>query len=193
MPAGDWVAGGFDDLIETDEPYPEVEQDPPPADMDPEIFAQYTAFVNYYIHQVNLLRLLLGEPYRVTYAEPTGILLVGSSSSGIPCSIEMSPYRTTVDWQECIFVCFERGYLRLALPAPLARNRSGHVELYADPGKGARPLRSVPQLPWTDAMRQQAIRFVRAIRGKCSPPCEAAEALQDLEIARDYVRLRTHR
>ena len=38
-------------------------------------------------------------------------------------------------------------------------------------------------------MRQQAINFVRAIRGEIEPPCQAAEALEDLKIARDYIRL----
>ena len=35
----------------------------------------YFGFVNYYIHQVNLLRYLLGEPYRVTFADRGGVLL----------------------------------------------------------------------------------------------------------------------
>jgi hypothetical protein len=39
-------------------------------------------------------------------------------------------------------------------------------------------------------MRQQAMTFVAAIRGEAEPPCQAAEAMQDLEVARDYIRLR---
>jgi hypothetical protein len=38
-------------------------------------------------------------------------------------------------------------------------------------------------------MRQQAMNFVSAIRGEIRPPCEAAEALEDLKVARDYIRL----
>jgi predicted dehydrogenase len=189
MPAGDWIAGGFRDLIRAEEPYPELLWDPAAEDMDADTFERYTAFVNYYIHQVNLLRHLLGEPYRVTYAAPSGVLLVGQSASSVACAIEMSPYVTTTDWQESALVCFERGYVRLTLPAPLARNRPGRVELYADPGGSARSTKTVPQLPWVDAMRQQAVRFVQAIRGEAAPPCEAEEALEDLRIARDYIRL----
>ncbi|MHC4481307.1 MAG: Gfo/Idh/MocA family protein, partial [Planctomycetota bacterium] len=62
MPPGDWIAGGFDDLITTDEPMPDLESDPPASDMDEETYEAYVEFVNYYIHQVNLLRHLLGEP-----------------------------------------------------------------------------------------------------------------------------------
>ncbi|HUT19863.1 MAG TPA: Gfo/Idh/MocA family oxidoreductase [Anaerolineae bacterium] len=189
MPAGDWIASGFDDMIRTDAPYPELAWDPPDPDMDEETFKRYTSFVNYYIHQVNLMRYLLGEPYAVTYAEPSGIVLAGQSESGIPCTIEMSPYTTSIDWQESALVCFEHGYLRLELPAPLARNRPGRVELFSDPGQGARPQTVIPQHPWVDAMRQQAIHFLAAIRGQTTPPCEAAEALEDLRVARSYIQM----
>ncbi len=191
MPAGDWIAGGFNDLIRTTEPYPKVEHDPPPPDMDAQTYERYTAFVNYYIHQVNLLRHLLGEPYTVTFADPSGVLLVGESVSGVPCSLEMSPYQTTIDWQESALICFEHGTIQLELPAPLAQNRPGRVTFFYDAGNGKQPEMRVPQLPWVHAMRQQAINFIRAIRGEARPPCEAAEALEDLKIAREYIRLLT--
>jgi hypothetical protein len=38
-------------------------------------------------------------------------------------------------------------------------------------------------------MKQQAINFVSAIKGETKPPCEAEEALEDLRMARDYIRL----
>jgi predicted dehydrogenase len=190
MPAGDWIAGGFDDLIRDDAPYPDLPRDPAPPDMDAETYKRYVSFVNYYIHQVNLMRYLLGEPYRVTYADPSGVLLAGQSDSGVACTIEMTPYRTTIDWQESALVCFEKGYVKLELPAPLACNRPGRVEIYRDPGS-ARPETIVPQLPWVHAMRAQAMNFLAAISGEARPPCEAAEALEDLRVAREYIRLLT--
>ena len=189
MPAGDWVANGFSDLITEGGPYPSLEWDPPASDMDKATYEKYTAFVNYYIHQVNLMRHLLGESYRVTYAEPTGVLLAGQCASGTACTIEMTPYRTTVDWQESALVCFEKGYVKLELPAPLANNRPGRVEFFRDPGDGVAPQTVIPQLPWVHAMRQQAMNFVAAIQGKTRPPCEAEEALEDLKVAREYIRL----
>jgi len=159
--------------------------------MSAEVFGRYNSFVNYYIHQVNLMRHLLGEPYQVTYADPSGVLLAGRSESGIACAIEMSPYRTTIDWQESALVCFERGHLLLELPAPLASNRPGRVEIFRDPGDGKRPEKVVPQLPWVHAMRQQAVNFVAAIRGEVPPLTGAREALEDLKVAREYIRLLT--
>jgi predicted dehydrogenase len=157
--------------------------------MDAAAFKDYTAFVNYYIHQVNLMRFLLGEPYRVTWADPSGVVLAGRSDSGVCCVLEMTPYRTTVDWQESAMVCFEKGWIKLELPAPLAANRPGRVTVFTDPGGGATPQTVEPQLPWVSAMRNQATNFIAAIRGQRKPPCDAAEALEDLKIAREYLRL----
>jgi predicted dehydrogenase len=189
MPAGDWIAGGFTDLIRGDDPPPELDFDPPAADMDEATFKAYVGFVNYYIHQINLMRHLLGESYSVTYADPKGVVLAGKSQSGVPCVLEMSPYRTTVDWQESALVAFERGYVKLDLPAPLATHRPGGVEVLRDPGDGVTPEVVRPQLPWVHAMRQQAMNFVRAVRGEAPPPCEGEEALEDLKVAREYMRL----
>ena len=189
MPPGDWIAGGFRDRITTDEPYPDVEEEPPASDMDEKTYKEYVAFVNYYIHQVNLLRHLLGEPYEVTYADPSGVLLAGKSAGGVPCTIEMAPYRTTVDWQESALVCFEKGTVTLDLPAPLASNRPGRVEMLRDPGDGATPESVVPKLPWVHSMRQQAVNFIAVVRGEMPPLTDADEALEDLKVAREYIRL----
>jgi predicted dehydrogenase len=189
MPAGDWVASGYTDLIRTEVKGPELAFDPPAKDMDKPTYDAYIVFVNYYIHQVNLMRHLLGESYRVTYADPSGVLLAGVSASGVGCTIEMSPYRTTIDWQESALVAFEKGYVKIELPAPLASNRPGRVEILLDPGDGKTPMTVVPQLPWVHAMRQQAVNFVRALKGEIKPLCDSVEALEDLRVAREYIKL----
>jgi predicted dehydrogenase len=191
MPEGDWEAGGLSDLISSDDPQPELEIDPPASDMDEESDAHYVSFVNDYIHQINLMRHLLGEAYELTYVDPSGVLVAGCSETGVPCAIEINPYTTTIDWQESALVAFEHGYVKLDLPAPLVNNRPGRVEILRDPGGGTAPEAIVPHLPWVHAMRQQAIHFISAIRGECRPPCEAAEALEDLRVARQYISLRS--
>ena len=188
MPEGDWIAGGFNDLIRSDEAVPETAPDPAAPDMDSATFSKYVHFANYYIHQVNLMRHLLGEPYRITHVDQSGVLLAVQSQSGVSGVIEMCPYRTTVDWHESALVAFDRGYVRLDLPAPLAINRPGEVEFFRDPG-GIPPETIRPQLPWIHAMRQQAANFVAAVRGEAKPPCEAAEGLEDLKVARRYIAL----
>ncbi len=188
MPPGDWIAGGFNDLIHSKDPIGSLDSDPLPEDMDETAAGEYNAFVNYYIHQVNLLRHLLGESYSVSYADPAKVLFVAHSTSGIPCTIEMAAYNTTIDWQESALVAFEKGYVKLELPAPVAYNRPGQVEILKDTGKGSVPVTLRPTLPWIHAMRNQALNFLKAVRGEAPAPCLAAEGLDDIRIARDYLR-----
>jgi len=190
MPAGDWTANGFVGLLDGGDERPQLETEPLPEDMDEETFGQYAGFINYYIHQINLMRHLMGQPYRVTYAEKSGVLLAVEGEAGAAGVIEMTPYRTTVAWEESALVAFEKGYVKLSLPAPLARSRAGAVEVYKDPGDGQTPERVQPTLPWVHAMRQQAINFVNVCKGEIAPPCDAAEAVDDLKAAREYIRLR---
>lgn len=192
MPSGDWIAGGFNDLISSTEPFPPMTWDPPADDMDEKTYGQYTSFVNYYIHQVNLMRHLLGENYRPTYADRAGVLLAGESDSGVTCTIEMTPYSTSIAWEESALVAFEKGYIKLRLPAPVSSNQPGSVEVYHDPRTpGSVPTRTQPTLPWIHAMRGQAMAFVSAIKGERKPPCQATEAMEDLKVAREYLRLFT--
>ena len=192
MPAGDWIAGGFRELIHTDDPAPQIPADEPMDGDGPYGGFQdaYIGFVNYYIHQVNLMRHLLGEPYRITYGDTSGVVLAVKSESGVPGIIEMTPYQTTVDWQESALVAFERGWVKIELPAPVALNRPGRVEVYADPGNGATPTLISPTLPWNHAMYQQAINFVAAIKGEIEPLCTAQEAILDLKNAHEYLDIK---
>ncbi len=191
MPAGDWIAGGFDGIVTGAASRPELQSDPPDDDFDEAGREAYRTFVNYYIHQVNLLRHLIGAPYRPVFADRAGVLLVAEADNGVTGTIEMSPYSTSIAWQERALVCFEKGWIRIELPAPLALNRPGRVTTYSDPGNGKVPMEETPTLPWVHAMKQQAINFLAAVRGEREPMTSAAEALEDLRVAREYLRLQT--
>ena len=67
-------------------------------------------------------------------------------------------------------------------------HRAGKVTIYKDTGEGT-PMECSPTLPWISAMQNQAANFVKAIKGEKKPPCEAAEAMEDLKVAREYLRL----
>jgi len=190
MPAGDWIAGGFVGMVSTDEQVPPADADPPASDLDEASFGLYVNLVNFYVHQVNLMRYLLGEDYKVTHADSSGVLLVSESDSGIPGVLEMTPFSTSLDWQEVALVCFEKGWFKLTFPAPVAVGRHAELEIFREGGAGGRPETVIPQLPWVSAMRQQAVNFCAAIRGEIEPPCEAEDAMKDLHVLRDYIRLR---
>lgn len=188
MPPGDWIANGFWQLLKSESPYPRIQADPPEY-TDPSADEQYVRFVNYYIHQVNLIRFLLGENWQVTYADPSGVILSGISDSGVPVVLEMQAYSTTVEWQESALVAFEKAWLRLDLPAPLTLNRAGVVHQYEDPGGGVTPREIRPVMPNRHAMLNQAAQFLAAIRGEATTLCTAEEATEDMRIARQYTDL----
>ena len=190
MPAGDWVASGFDGTIFSDDPYPTMQGEGNVNYWkDDKYNVEYDVFVNYYIHQVNALRFLLGEDYKVTYADKSKVLLAAESESGIPCIIEMSPWTNTIDWQEQYLIAFEKGYILIELPAPLASNKPGKVTVMEDNGSHSTPITWSPTLPHTHAMKNQANNFIKFIKGEKSVPCNSVEAVKDLQIAKDYIDL----
>lgn len=191
MPPGDWIAGGFNQNIFTDDAAygDKVTWDAAPAGFTAQQAKDHESFVNYYIHQVNLLRLLLGEDYRATYADPTGVVLHAQSDSGIPAVLEMAPWNNSNEWLEAATVCYEKGWISLRLFAPLTALRAGEVEMNIDPGKGATPLTIRPAMPHIGAMQQQAANFLKLLRGEATDLCGAADAKKDIQIADSYIRL----
>ena len=118
------------------------------------------------------------------------MLLVARGTSGVTGAIEMAPYCTTQDWQEGALIAFEKGWIKLDLPAPLVLDQAGRVTVFEDPGKGAQPRTTIPTLPYVHAMRQQALNFVKTLRGEQTPLCECEEGLKDLGVAESYLNLK---
>jgi len=190
MPPGDWVGGASckGRPLMTGEPAAPYARESVPPGFDPALAGPYVSFVNYYIHQVNLMRYLMREDYKLAFADRAGVLLVAEGVSGVSGVIEMAPYNTTDSWQESALVCFEKGYIFIELPAPLAAQRAGTVTVFADNGGGG--AYTSPALPNVCAMRNQAANFIKAVKGEAAAPCDSAEALKDLEIAMDYIQFR---
>ena len=161
---GDWTgnAHGLIDVGEQPPPFPAEE---PPAEFaaDDEARWALSTGVDELVHPLNLLRHFVGERYRLVFVHVSGRLCAFESESGVPMTIEVSPYRVSVGFDEELLVAFERGYVRLC-PAPsLAVNRAGRVEIFTDAG-GALPQRAAPELPWIDPQQAQAANFLRVCR-----------------------------
>ncbi len=186
IPPGDFVAGGFSHYLQTEEEVAPLQEDPIPDGMDEESARRYDALVNYYIHQVDLIRYLLGEDYQVSFADPGGILMVIQSESGLSGALEMGTYQTSRAWHETALVAFQRGWILLELPPPLAVNRSGRVTVYSDP-EGGTPQSVTPDFPNVHAMRNQARNFIKEVNGQATGLCRANDAVKDLVTMRDYL------
>jgi len=189
---GDWIANAHAGLIDAGDKPPSLRTEEPPPEFagDDDTLWALSKGVDELVHPLNLLRHLLGEPYRIVFVHVSGRLCAFESESGVPATIEISPYRVTVGLEEEALVAFERGYVRLR-PAPsLAVNRSGTLEIYRDTGRGVIPERISPHLPWIDPMQAQAGDFLRVCRGEAPPTTDAAEAAADLHLVAEILRVR---
>ena len=190
MPPGDWIFGmdnppNLGDAPESPGPVGESL----PENMSADEQNRYNAFVNYYIHQVNLIRYLLGEDYTVEYVDPTSVLLIGRSKSGVAISLEMAAYTLRDEWHEFYAACFDRGKLSLSLCAPLARQHVGSLQVYRSSEAGGTYESLV--LPPSWCMLEQALLFIRAVRGEIPCISPATDAAKDLEVAEAFIeRLR---
>jgi predicted dehydrogenase len=188
---GDWT-GNARGLIDAGEQPPPFPAEEPPSEFaaDDEAVWAFSTGVDELVHPLNLLRHFVGERYRLVFVHVSGRLCAFESESGVPMTIEVTPYRLSVGFDEELLVAFERGYVRLR-PAPsLAINRAGRLEVYRDAGGGVLSERVAPELPWIDPQQAQAANFLRVCRGEIPPPTDAAEAAEDLHLVADIVRAR---
>lgn len=189
---GDWQWGIHRPYF-TDERPPDYRcpREARPDDESEEEFRWVISWLNYYSHQTNLLRYLLGEEYEIEYyrPDPHADLALVRTAGGIPAFLEFPHYRVN-GWDEGCQVFFQKAVLKLTLPAPLARQQSGRLEIQ-ETGEGGGTTE--PYLPPRWAFAEQARAFVAAVRGdgpELSPP---EEAIGDIRLAHELVRLRRGR
>ena len=190
MPSGDWTYQIEPPISMGDSapPYEGQTGEAPPEWMG-DMGGHYNGFINFYIHQVNLLRYLMGEDYEVTYVDPTSSLLVAKSESGVPCVLEMASYGLRNRWDEFYKICFEGGKIDLQIPAPMARQHAGDVVVYKGSGFDAdEPQMMRPILPQLWGFREQARHFVECIRDGKGTISPASEAVKDLEVSEQFIR-----
>ncbi|MBI4978538.1 MAG: Gfo/Idh/MocA family oxidoreductase [Spirochaetes bacterium] len=185
--AGDWIANGYSHAMKgTIVPPPDPRPESDFTGMSKEARQKFGPFAGAHSHQLDLMRYLLGAPYHVKYVDPTGVLLAVESEKGVPGVFEFSPYNSTKDWREQGLVCFEKGYVKVDLPAPLAMNLAGKAELFRDNGGTSIPASTMPVFPSKSAMFSVAECFLAALRGEKTPLCTPQEALEALIVARDW-------
>ncbi len=187
MPPGDWILGMDPPINMGDKAsYGNETPEKSPAWMTKEQARVYMDFINYYIHQINLIRYLLKEDYSVEYVDSSGKILVAKSDSGVAIVLEMGTYEVVNEWHEFYEVFFDKGKIKLSLPAPLARQHAGEVEIYKNKGKNSLYQKPVIVQKWS--MLEQAKFFIDAVRNKKKPISPASDAVKDLQIAEDYVK-----
>ena len=190
MPPGDWTFG-IQWLPSAGDAPPayDVTNEVPPEWMDESQGAKYNAFVNYFIHQVNLIRYLLGEDYEVVYADKAEAVLVARSQSGVTVVLEMKGRGLKRSWEEYYMVSFENGKIDLSVPAPMAQQNGGELRIYWGGDDDHDPRWEQPVVPPIWSMLAQARHFVECIRDGKPTRSPASEAVKDLDVAEQYIRV----
>lgn len=185
---GDWTYQTPPQLT-TDETPPDYEtsMEAAPEGFSSEEFQWVQGWLNYYSHQTNLLRYVLGEDYTLEHYQtgPGHDLIMVRSDSGVPAFLEFPHYQVS-GWDEGFRAYFQRGSVAAELPAPLARQHSARVTVTRMDGV------THPHVPQRWGMGEQAKRFVAACltddpSASLSPPREAAK---EIAFAYDLARAR---
>ena len=158
-----------------------------PDGFTPEEFKWVEGWLNYYSHQTNLLRYVLGEDYALEHyhTSPGRDLIVVRTTSGVPAFMEF-PHQQVPKWDEGFKVYFQKGSIEAALPAPLARQSAAKVVVSTMEGSTS------PHIPQRWGMGEQAKGFVEAcLTGdptrSLSP---ASEAAKEIAFAYELARAR---
>lgn len=146
-----------------------------------ESVADYAWFLNVFLHDINIIRFLVGADPRVRavdLARRNGRLAMLDFQE-FPAILEMAeiPF---ADWREGVEVLFERGRLKLDFPSPLLRNVPARVELER---AGDRHEIVVPRVAWSWSFRRQAEAFVADVAAQREPLASGADSVGDLRIA----------
>lgn len=184
----DWVWNCWKHLTTDEVPpaYPGVSKEAWPAWMDEKAGRDYISFINFYVHQVNLISYLAGQSYHLDYVSPDAVLLAGAMESGAPLVIECGTNHIKQQWQERYTLSFEKAEIELDLPAPLHHQMVGRVSVKLEGETG--PVVTTPFLGMGWSFQDQATLFVDALRGGpvLSP---AAEAVADLKVSEQFIKL----
>jgi predicted dehydrogenase len=181
--------------ITTDETPPSygVPMETPPDGISAEEFKWVEGWLNYYSHQTNLLRYVMGEDYALEHyhtGEGRDLILV-QSESGVPAYLEFPHYQVP-KWDEGFRVQFRQGAVEAALPAPLARQSAAKVTVSRMDGE---TLQHVPQRwGWASRPRRLWRRAWReTLRQRCPPRVRPRKRLTSLTIwcERDAVHPKT--
>jgi len=145
-----------------------------------ELVSDYAAFLNVFVHDLNILRYLTNcEPQvrAVDLTRPNGRVVTFDLGECFAI-LEMAEIAFT-DWQEGVEILFEKGRLTLEFPSPMLRDVPARVRLTR---AGERQDTLVP-LPPSWAFRRQAEAFVSDITARREPLASGRDSVGDLRLA----------
>ena len=191
-----WCAHGqwqwySDPPIRTDEQVPAstLEHEPRPASMSESQWREHIAWINYYSHQTNLARYLVGD-YTLehvrqrTQGDITSTYLTASCDADDAHVYFDFTAHTVPHWDEGVEVRFGKALLRIDLPAPLARNQAARVTVISE-----RDGEMSPAVPQRDGFTMQARGFLASLSGEEDVLSPASDAVKDVAVSERVVEM----
>ena len=171
----------IDGDIKTDEPAPRHRLAPiAPGWLPKELEKEYENFLNVFIHDINLIRYLIGCTPSVEYVDYRG-----SSGSVVldcikcPGVFEFAHLDTNKYWEEGIEIIFEKGRIRLELPPAFLRNQSAMVGIFLEKSDGTMEHKNL-QGGWSWSFQRQASQFVDSVLSGNINLASGQDCLDDL-------------
>ena len=195
-----WCAGGawtwFGDpalnASDAGAEYP-FQTEPRPQWMTDAGWDAHMSWTNYYSHQTNLARFLVGEDYRLDTARLRRVEQAESifaqcvyEPSGAQLYLDFAGEKTC-HWDEGFEVKFERAQLTGRVPSPMARRQVTQIECREVSSQGEGVV-TTPMLDCVDGFAGQARHFVSAVRGDEQPLSLASEAVKEIEFSESLVQ-----
>lgn len=157
-----------------------------PEWMSPPQQATFNTYMNIFAHNVNLVRYLFPEKLTVRGALLREGLLNQSTileSGGVLVNL----YGVSVQsewWLEKTEIYFERGWVRVNTPAPMAEQDAAQVEVYNGQTRATEILNGDPY--W--AFRAQAEHFIACIKNDMTPCSNGEDCLEDMRLMEEVFR-----
>lgn len=181
---GDWICGYPPPPIMTDEPHPPIKSRVPTWIPEKDR-GRWLGFLNFYCHDINLLRWFVGDPVGIissTWGSRSKISLIEYEEFQV--SFEAGGISASFFDEEIKFY-FSDGWLKVKIPPPLLRNVPAGVELY----KAGKIQRfEVPLAKWSWSFENQAQHFIDCIIGNREPRSSGSDSAKDVLIAEAIYR-----
>ena len=150
--------------------------------LPPEFEREYETFLNVFVHDINLIRFLVGytpEIEHVDYRPHAGSLAL--NFRGFAGVFEFAHLQTNRYWEEGIEILFSKGRMVIQLPPAFLRNQAAIVKIYKERPQGATETIS-PTPDWTWAFKRQAEAFVDNLVSNSSSLASGNDSLEDLRF-----------
>lgn len=159
---------------------------------DPVLRRAYrTVLLDSMVHEINLVRALLGEPTELRFADVWG------SPDGVTATLRFGPTECVLTWVDlpalpryeqeiALYAPDERAVL--LFPSPFLRNMPTHLTIERPLDGGASSARAEEVVSYEEAFKRELIEFHDCITQERDPRTPGIDALRDVALCEAIIR-----